>query len=93
MKGLSPTEHEIARASDMFKVYTDNADAINKEMAILILSELLRGRMSDKDIRTNVDSEFDRLVARDGKPRESPMALQSFLSLYSLLWQQCQIVL
>jgi hypothetical protein len=90
-----PSDGEIARARDMFKVYADDDAAVTKEMTILILSELLRGRMTEKDIRSKTSAEFDALATRDAKKGSSEplLELDSFLTLYHLLWQQCQIVI
>eukprot|EP01122_Echinamoeba_exundans_P009577 TRINITY_DN3422_c0_g1_i1.p1 TRINITY_DN3422_c0_g1~~TRINITY_DN3422_c0_g1_i1.p1 ORF type:complete len:924 (+),score=140.10 TRINITY_DN3422_c0_g1_i1:50-2821(+) len=80
---LSPAE--TSRATEMFNVYSEGASEIPRDMAVLILSDLLRGRMSETEIRQKALaypslSSSTSLVTRD-----------TFLSVYQSMLAHCQI--
>lgn len=77
---------ETSRAADMFAVYSEGASEIPRDMAILILSDLLRGRMPDSEIQQRAKGHSSMASSAGGVSRDS------FLALYQHLLTQCQIL-
>jgi serine/threonine protein kinase len=76
----------VEGAKQMYYLYADDVQrGINREAVVLILSELLKGRMQEVRIRSQVSAYFNEL---DGS-RSGLLTLEPFLSIYSNLWCEC----
>ncbi len=76
----------VEGAKQMYYLYADDVQrGINREAVVLILSELLKGRMQEVKIRTQVNAYFNELDAS----RSGLLTLEPFLNIYSNLWCEC----
>jgi serine/threonine protein kinase len=82
---LSPAE--TSRASEMFNVYSEGASEIPRDMATFILSDLLRGRMSESEIRQKA------LAYPSLSSSTSLVSREAFLSVYQNMLAHCQILM